>query len=100
MSNAVFNPPAPTNEPVKSYAPGSPERTALQAEYDRRIKATIDAPMWIGGKEIVTKDKRKMSPPHKHGHSLGMAHFGDAKTVKSAIDAALKDWLRTHTLSA
>jgi len=90
MSNAVFNPPAPINEPVKSYAPGSPERTALQAEYDRRIKATIDAPMWIGGKEIVTKDKRKMSPPHKHGHSLGMAHYGDAKTVKSAIDAALK----------
>lgn len=90
MSNAVFNPPAPTNEPVKSYAPGSPERAALQAEYDRRIKTTIDAPMWIGGKEVLTKEKRKMSPPHKHAHTLGMSHIGDAKTVKSAIDAALK----------
>ena len=90
MSNAIFTPPTPTNEPVKSYAPGSPERAALQAEYDRRIKTTIDAPMWIGGKEVLTKDKRKMSPPHKHGHTLGMSHIGDAKTVKAAIDAALK----------
>ncbi|MBP6312334.1 MAG: L-glutamate gamma-semialdehyde dehydrogenase [Flavobacteriales bacterium] len=90
MSNAVFVPPVPVNEPIKSYAPGTPERAALQAEYDRRIKTTIDAPMWIGGKAITTKDVRKMSPPHKHAHKLGMAHFGDAKSVKAAIDAALK----------
>ncbi len=95
MSDAIFHPPAPVNEPVKTYAPGTAERTALQAEYDRRLKTTIDAPMWIGGKIIETKDKRRMSPPHKHAHTLGAAHFGDAKTVKAAIDAALKakkDW--------
>lgn len=95
MSNAVFTPPVPINEPVKNYAPGSPERKALQDEYDRRLKTTIDAPMWIGGKAVTSKDMRKMSPPHKHAHKLGMAHFGDARTVKSAIDAALKakkDW--------
>ena len=38
MSNAIFTPPAPHNEPVLSYAPGSPERKALQTEYDRRTK--------------------------------------------------------------
>ena len=95
MSDAIFHPPAPMNEPVKTYAPGTAERTALQAEYDRRLKTTIDAPMWIGGKIIETKDKRRMTPPHKHAHTLGAAHFGDAKTVKAAIDAALKakkDW--------
>ncbi len=90
MSNASFTVPQPKNEPVLSYAPDTPERTALQAEIDRRLKTTIDAPMWIGGKPIETKDQRRMSPPHKHAHKLGMAHFGDAKHVRSAIDAALK----------
>ena len=95
MSNARSNSPVPHNEPVLSYAPGTSERTALQAEVDRRLKTTIDAPMWIGGKAIVTKDQRRMSPPHKHAHTLGKAHFGDAKSVRAAIDAALKakkDW--------
>ncbi|HQV53211.1 MAG: L-glutamate gamma-semialdehyde dehydrogenase [Flavobacteriales bacterium] len=90
MSNAVFVPPVPINEPIKSYAPGTPERAALQAEYDRRLKTKIDAPMWIGGKAITTTNVRKMSPPHKHAHNLGNSHHGDAKSVKSAIDAALK----------
>src|SRR6185369_6879913 len=81
MSNAVFTPPLPHNEPVLAYAPGSPERAALQTEYDRRIKARIDAPMWIGGKTVETKEQRKMSPPHKHTHVLGMSHHGDAKHV-------------------
>ena len=95
MGNAIFNPPIATNEPVKSYAPGTPERVSLQAEYDRRSRTSIDAPMWIGGKAVETKDKRRMSPPHEHGHTLGMAHYGDAKSVRAAIDAALKakkDW--------
>jgi len=95
MSNAIFTVPAPTNEPVLSYAPGTPERTALQAELDRRSRARIDAPMWIAGHAIETKDTRRMAPPHKHAHNLGGAHFGEAKHVRAAIDAALKakrDW--------
>ncbi len=90
-----FNIPAPKNEPVLSYAPNTPERAALQAELDRRLRARIDAPMWIAGHAIETKDVRKMSPPHKHAHNLGVAHFGEAKHVRAAIDAALKakkDW--------
>ncbi|MBK9422483.1 MAG: L-glutamate gamma-semialdehyde dehydrogenase [Flavobacteriales bacterium] len=95
MSNAIFTPPQPRNEPVLGYAPGSTERKELQAEYDRRMKLRMDAPMWIGGKAVETKDQRKMTPPHKHKHLLGMSHHGDAKHVKAAIDAALKakrDW--------
>ncbi|MFT3885113.1 MAG: L-glutamate gamma-semialdehyde dehydrogenase [Flavobacteriales bacterium] len=90
MSNALFTPPLPRNETVLSYAPGTPERTALQAEYDRRLKTRTDAPMWIGGKAVETKDQRKMRPPHKHAHTLGMSHHGDAKHVRAAIDAALR----------
>ncbi|HMN05182.1 MAG TPA: L-glutamate gamma-semialdehyde dehydrogenase [Flavobacteriales bacterium] len=97
MSNAIFTPPAPYNEPVKSYAPGSPERKSLQAEYDRRLKTRLDAPMWINGKAVETGDQRKMTMPHDHHHVLGVSHHGDAKHVKAAIDAALKakrDWER------
>ena len=46
--------------------------------------------MWIGGKAVTTTNVRKMSPPHKHSHNLGNSHHGDAKSVKMAIDAALK----------
>jgi len=87
--------PIPQNESVLSYAPGSRERELLQAEIDRRLRTRIDAPMWIAGHAIETKDVRKMSPPHKHAHNLGSAHFGEAKHVRAAIDAALKakrDW--------
>jgi len=90
-----FTVPAPKNEPVLSYAPNTAERTALQAEMDRRLRARIDAPMWIAGHAIETNDLRKMSPPHKHAHNLGSAHFGEAKHVRAAIDSALKakrDW--------
>src|SRR5690606_41172566 len=95
MSNAIFTPPLPHNEPVKSYAPGSPERKSLQAEYDRSLKGTLDAPMRIGGQPVETKDRRRMTMPHDHGHLLGMSHHGDGKHVKAAIDASLKakrDW--------
>ena len=87
--------PIPQNEPVLSYAPGSRERELLQAEIDRRLRTRIDAPMWIAGHAIETKDLRRMGPPHKHAHNLGSAHFGEAKHVRAAIDAALKakrDW--------
>ena len=85
-----FTTPAPKNETVLSYAPNTPERTTLHAEIDRRLRTRIDAPMWIAGHAIETKDLRKMSPPHKHAHNLGVAHFGEAKHVRAAIDAALK----------
>ncbi len=87
--------PLPQNEPVLGYAPGSRERELLQAELDRRLRARIDAPLWIAGHAIETADQRPMNPPHKHAHRLGTAHFGEAKHVRAAIDAALKakrDW--------
>ncbi|MCB0813028.1 MAG: aldehyde dehydrogenase family protein, partial [Flavobacteriales bacterium] len=90
-----YNVPLPKNEPVLSYAPDTAERAALQAEMDRRLRARIDAPMWIAGHAIETKDLRRMSPPHKHAHNLGSAHYGEAKHVRAAIDAAQKakrDW--------
>ncbi|HHG83720.1 MAG TPA: L-glutamate gamma-semialdehyde dehydrogenase [Bacteroidetes bacterium] len=90
MSNAIFKVPIPTNEPVLSYAPGSAERIELQAEVDLLLAQQLDIPMFIGGEEIRTSDKRSMSPPHDHQHILGHFSRGDATHVNAAIHAALQ----------
>ena len=89
MSNGFYNVPIAVNEPVKSYAPGSPERTELLAEYKRMYNTTVDVPMYIGDKQVFTNDKRNLSPPHEHGHVIGTSNYGGEKQVRDAIDAAM-----------
>ncbi len=90
MSNAIFKVPTAINEPVKGYAPGSPEREELLAKYKEMYnQAPIDVPMYIGGKEVRTDDKRKITPPHDHSKVLGHFNYGEAKHVEQAIEAAL-----------
>ena len=89
MSFGIFNAPAPVNELVKEYRPGSPEREAVKkAIADFRSQET-DIPMYIGGQEIRTDRKLRVSPPHDHQHTLGYFHEGDFQHVEQAIDAAL-----------
>lgn len=90
MSNAFFNVPHPSCEPVKSYAPGTPERAALQAEYERLKNTTLDIPMYIGSEEVRTGDLGSMNPPHDHAHVLGHYHKGNASHAKAAIENALE----------
>lgn len=91
MSKGVFNVPYPSNEPVWDYAPGTPEREALKAEYDRLYnQEPIDVPMYIGSEFVRTDDKRPLSPPHEHGKVLGYMNYGNAAHVEAAIDAALE----------
>lgn len=95
MATGFFNVPTPVNEPVKSYAPGSPERKELQAALAEARAKQIDVPMYIGGKEVRTDDKQAMTPPHDHQHVLGHFSAGDASHVTAAIDAAMAakaDW--------
>ena len=89
MATGFFNVPIPKNEPVKSYAPGSPERKELQAALAEARSKQINVPMYIGGKEVTTDDKKPLSPPHDHQHILGHFSQGDASHVNAAIDAAL-----------
>ena len=89
MSKGFYNVPAPVNEPVKSYAPGSPERKELQAKLTELRSQVMDVPMYIGGKEIRTEKTGKLTPPHDHQHLLGNYHKGDKTHVKQAIGAAL-----------
>ena len=98
MSNAFFSVPKAINEPVKSYAKGSAERSALLNEYNRLYNLTpIDIPMYIGAEEVRTQLKKNMAPPHEHAKVLGVFNFGDASHVHQAIDAALtarKQWAK------
>ena len=90
MSKGVFNVPVATNEPVLSYAPGTPEREEVLATYKNMQNSQIDVPMYIGSKQIMTENKKIMSPPHDHQHIIGHFSYGDANHVNQAIDAALK----------
>ncbi|MBT8195973.1 MAG: aldehyde dehydrogenase family protein, partial [Bacteroidia bacterium] len=90
MSNALFQVPYPVNEPVKNYAPDSPERAEVKKVLADLSKKKINVPMFIGGKEVMTKKTMKMRSPHNHKHVLGEHAFGTKKHVKDAIDAALK----------
>lgn len=89
MLKGFFNVPTPQNEPVKGYAPGSPERKELQNMLKTLRSQVIDVPMYIGSEEVRTGHKKSMSPPHDHQHILGYFHEGDASHVEQAINAAL-----------
>ncbi|MCE2846281.1 MAG: 1-pyrroline-5-carboxylate dehydrogenase, partial [Sphingobacteriales bacterium] len=71
MSNSIYNVPLAVNEPVLNYAPGSPERSAVQQALKQMRSEVIDVPMYIGGKAVHTNKKGEMRPPHDHRHLLG-----------------------------
>ena len=89
---AVFNGrrrvPAPVNEPIKSYAPGSPERASLKARLKSMAAEKIDMPLIIGGKEICSNDMAASVMPHDHAHVLGTYHKATEQHVVHAIEAA------------
>ncbi len=95
MNNAIFQFDYPENEPVKSYAPGTRERKALQEELDRLSSEVIDIPLIIGGKEIRTGDTGTVVMPHDHRHKLAVYHKAGEKEIKMAVEAAMqahRDW--------
>jgi 1-pyrroline-5-carboxylate dehydrogenase len=90
MSLGTFSYPAPVNEPVNTYAPGTPERARLKATLAELKSEEIDIPMVIGGKEVRTGKTVDVHPPHELAHTLGHFHLGDREHVQQAVDAALK----------
>lgn len=90
MNIGTFNYPLPANEPVLSYAPGSPEKIALKKTLAELKKKPIEIPMYIGNKKVKSGKKVAIHPPHEKKHILGYFHAGDEKHMVQAIDAALK----------
>ncbi len=90
MSDAIFRVPPPENEPILSYAPGSPEKASIKSQIEKMAGETIDIPLIIGGKEVRTGNLEKCVMPHDHNHVLGHYHQADASHVEAAADAAAK----------
>jgi 1-pyrroline-5-carboxylate dehydrogenase len=93
-SYAAFNGhrrvPPPVNEPIRSYAPGSPERASLKARLKTMAGEKIDMPLVIGGKDVKTGECGRSVMPHDHAHVLGEYHKASEKHVLQAVEAAQK----------
>lgn len=95
MSNAYFEIREPENEPVYSYAPGTPERQKLQDELDKLASEEINIPAIIGGEEVTTNRTADIVVPHDHQHKLATTYLCGEKEVNMAIEAAMearKEW--------
>ncbi len=90
MLKGFFNIPKAVNEPVKAYAPNSPEKAAVQAAYTAMWNTKIDVPLYIGSEEIFTGNTRNMSAPHDHQHIVGTYHLAEKSHIEKAIANALE----------
>ena len=84
--------PAPANEPVHDYAPGSRERAALKEELLRQRAEVVDIPLIVGGREVRTSRTFDVTMPHDHGHVLARCHIAGAAEAQAAVDASRAAW--------
>lgn len=97
MGKGFFQVPPAVNEPVKSYAPGTPEREEVLLTYKDLYNKKADIPLYIGAEEVRTKNTATMHPPHDHQHNLGVYHLAEKKHIEKAIEEALearKKWAK------
>lgn len=90
MSTGFFNVPVAVNEPVKTYAPGTPEREEVSKAFKELYSSTVDIPLYIGKEEIRTGNTKNLFPPFDHQHHLGVYHTADQTLVKKAIETAME----------
>ncbi len=90
MDKAYVKIPQAKNEPVLSYAPGTPEREEVLKTYKEMWNSHVEVPLYINGEKVFTGKTKEIRPPHDHGHVVGVFHRASDEHVKQAIDAALK----------
>ncbi|MGS4346393.1 L-glutamate gamma-semialdehyde dehydrogenase [Myroides odoratus] len=90
MSKGFYKVPSAINEPVKSYAPGTPERALTLNSFKEQYSQLVDIPLYIGGEEIRTGNTKDLFPPFDHKHKLGVYHQADKALVEKAISTALE----------
>src|SRR3954468_19506978 len=87
--DAITSPPAPVNEPNLAYAPGSPERAALELELKKQEDRQLDLTATIGGrKQMGGGEEIKVVQPHDHQHVLGVMRNSTQDDARAAIAAA------------
>ncbi|TAI46815.1 L-glutamate gamma-semialdehyde dehydrogenase [Flagellimonas allohymeniacidonis] len=89
MGKGFFQVPTAYNEPIKSYAPGTPEREEVLQQYKAYYNAKVEVPLYIGAQQVKTGNTKPMSPPHEHQHVVGHYHIADKKQVEEAIATGL-----------
>ena len=97
MGKGYFQVPSAINEPIKSYAPGSPERASIEKMYNKIYNEKAEVPLYIGSEEIKTGNTKSIRPPHDHQHEVGVYHLAEEKHVDQAIETALearKEWAK------
>jgi 1-pyrroline-5-carboxylate dehydrogenase len=87
-AHGIFTPPAPVNEHITSYAPGTPERAELQARLRSMADERISIPMVIGGKDVYADETFEAVMPHRKSHVLADVAKGGPEHVQAAIAAA------------
>src|SRR5262245_7473942 len=90
-----FRASVPSNEPVHSYAPGTPERASLKSALARVASEQAEIPLVIGGRHVRTGNTANVVMPHRHGHVLATWHKAGRTDVEDAIRAALaarREW--------
>ena len=90
MLKGFFHVPKAVNEPVKGYAPNSPEKAAVLAAYKTMWNSKIDVPLYIGSEEIRTGNTKTISTPHDHKHIVGTYHLAEKQHIEKAIANALE----------
>ncbi|MFD2099463.1 L-glutamate gamma-semialdehyde dehydrogenase [Flagellimonas iocasae] len=90
MGKGFFQVPTAYNEPVKSYAPGTPEREEVLNQYNTYYNGQVEVPLYIGSKEIKTGNTKPMSPPHEHKHVVGQYQLAEKKHIEEAISSCLE----------
>src|SRR2546423_10955804 len=90
--NASVKIPPPTNEPVLSHAPGTPERVELKRALKDLSARPIEIPLVIGGKEVRTGKTTDAVMPHCHRHVLAKVHQAGPTEVRAAVAAAREAW--------
>ena len=90
--NGIIKVPTPSNEPVKGYTPGSPEKVSLKAQLKKMLSEEIEIPLFIGGQEVTTGQFADCRCPHDHGHLLGRYHKAGPEEITKAVEAAKTGW--------
>jgi len=90
MTNGVFTVPTPINEPILSYAPGTPERARIKKALATASAETHEIPLWIDGAPVKTGNLAKLTVPHDHQRAIGSFHQGGTAEVEQAIAAAAR----------
>ncbi|MCS7081967.1 MAG: L-glutamate gamma-semialdehyde dehydrogenase [Bacteroidota bacterium] len=88
----LYKIPRPTNEPVRSYAPGTPERTSLRRRIEQMRSEVIEIPVIVAGEELYTGQVQEVVCPHEHGHVLARFHQAGPREVELALEAAKHAW--------